>query len=235
MRTHCRALLGAVAVLGGAATAPVVCVADGPFRSGIVCWIDDKGQRACGDHVPPQNAKSQRQVYDNRGVVVQTLKAESTPEQRAADERAAQNAERLQKQQQNDTFLMQTYRTVGDLEAERDSRLQSLDTRLDLAQKEVQNGQAAMNALQDRADAESGAGKDPPAALENQIKAYAAAQAENIKAVARIKQDREDSATQYERDIRRYQELQGTPAAPPTPAAPEPSPAPAPPQAPQPH
>jgi hypothetical protein len=215
-------------VLGGAATAPLVCRADNAFRSGIVCWNDDKGQRACGDHVPPQYAKSQREIYDNRGVVVETLKAQATPEQRAAEEQAAQDAERQQQQQQNDAFLLQTYRTVGDLEAARDNRLQSLDTRLNLAEKEVQNGQAAMSALQDRADAQRGAGKDPDPALDGQIKACAATQAENIKAVARIKQDREDTAAQYEQDIRRYQELHG--------AAPAPSaPAPPPPQAPKPH
>lgn len=218
-------------MLGGAATAPLVCTADNSFRSGIVCWTDEKGQRACGDHVPPQYAKSERDIYDNRGVVVETLKAQATPEQRAAEEQAAQDAERQRKQQQNDTFLLQTYRTVGDLEAARDSRLQSLDTRLDLAGKEVQNGQAAMSALQDRADAQRGAGKDPDPALQNQIKAYAATQAENIKAVARIKQDRDDTAAQYEQDIRRYQELKGAAPAPSTPAVL----APAPPQAPKPH
>jgi hypothetical protein len=225
-------LLGAVAVLGGAATAPFVCTADGP-RHGIVCWTDDKGERSCGDHVPPQYAKSQREVYDNRGVLVETLKAEPTAAQRAADERAAQAAEQAQKQQQNDTFLLQTYRSVADLEAARDSRLQTLDTRLEVAEKEVQNGQNGLSALQDRADAERSAGKDN-SELQSQIKVYAAAQAENIKAVARLRQDREDVAAQYERDIHRYQELQGTPQAPPTPAAPKPSPAPSTPQAPPP-
>lgn len=222
-------MLGAVAVLGGAATAPLVCTADSSFRSGIVCWTDDKGQRACGDHVPPQYAKNQREIYDSRGVVVETLKAEPTPEQRAAEAKAAQDAERQQKQQQNDTFLLQTYRSIGDLEAARDSHLQSLDTRLNLAEKEVQNGQAAMSALQDRADAQRGAGKDPDPALESQIKAFAAVEAENIKAVARIKQDREDTAAQYEQDIRRYRELHGAAADPSAAAAAQPA------QAAQPH
>lgn len=232
LKAHCRVLLGAAAVLGGAAAAPLVCTAEG-FGHGIVCWIDERGQRSCGDHVPAQYAKSQREIYDNRGVLVQTIKAEPTAEQRAADERAAQQVEEAQKQQQNDTFLLQTYRNVADLEAARDSHLQALDTRLELAEKQVESGQTALSELQDRADAERGAGKDDTE-LQNQIKVYAAAHAENIKAAARIRQDREDIAAQYERDIRRYRDLSGTPAAPPTPAAPQPSPAPFTPQAPPP-
>jgi hypothetical protein len=235
---RCWVLLGAVAVLGGAATAPLVCVADGS-RSGIVCWTDEHGQRSCGDHVPPQYAKSQREIYDNRGVLIQTLKAEQTAEQRAADETAAQEAERAQKQQLNDSFLLQSYRSVEDLEAARDSRMQTLDTRLDLAEKAVQSGQQALTDLQDRADAERVAGKEADPALDNQIKSFEASQAENIKAVARIKQDREDTAAQYQHDIHRYQELRGangsaTPTAPPTPAAPQTPRAAAPAQAPQP-
>jgi chromosome segregation ATPase len=219
LRTRCGVWLGAIAVLGGAAIAPFVCGAQS-FKSGIVCWTDEHGERACGDHVPPQYAKTQREIYDNRGIVVQTLKAEKTPEQRAADERAAAEAEQAKKQQQNDEFLTQTYSNVGELEATRESRLQALDTHIDVAQKQVDSGNTALNDLQDRADAERSAGKDVSPGLQNQIKSFEATQAENIKVVARLRQDREDIAAQFERDIQRYKQLRGAPAPAPAPVVP---------------
>ena len=237
MRTHTRALIGVAVLLGGAAATPSVWAEDSG-RIGIVCWTDDHGQRACGDHVPPQYARKQRDIYNSRGVLVQTLKAEETPEQRAEDERRQREAQQAQQQQQNDNFMLQTYRNVGDLKAVRDNRLQTFDTRIDLAEKSVRDGAAGLKELQDRVDADSTAGKDANPELLGQIKSFESSQADNIRALAQLKQDREATANQFERDILRYQEMRGaampTPAAPPTPqasqppSAPQPLPAPTP-------
>jgi len=237
LRTHTRALIGAAAVLAGAAaTLPIR--ADDSGKLGIVCWTDDRGQRACGDHVPPQYARKQREIYDKRGVLVRTLQAEETPEQRAEDERKQRDAQHAQQLQQNDSFMLQTYRNVDELKAVRDSRLQILDTRIDLAEKAVREGTASVKDLQDRADAERSAGKDVSSELSGQITAFEGAQADNIRALAQVRKDRDTTAAQYERDILRYQDMRGvalpTPAPPPTPQAPPPAAAPKPQQAPSP-
>ncbi len=241
MRTHTRALIGVAAVLAGAvATLPIR--ADDSGKVGIVCWTDDHSQRACGDHVPAQYARKQRDIYDKRGVLVQTLQAEETPEQHAEDERRQREALHAQQQQQrlqqNDAFMLQTYRNVDELKAVRDSRLQILDTRIDLAEKAVREGAASVKDLQDRADAERNAGKDVSPELGGQIKSFEASQADNVRALAQVRQDRDTTAAQYERDILRYQEMRGvalpTPAPPPTPQAPLPATAPKPEQAPRP-
>jgi len=218
LKTHTRALLGVAVLLGGAA-ATLSAWADDSGRIGIVCWTDDHGQRACGDHVPPEYARKQRDLYNGRGVLVQTLKAEETPEQRAEDERQQREAQqaqlKAQQQQQNDTFMLQTYRNVDDLKAVRDNRLQTFDTRIDLA-----------------------AGKDANPEVLGQIKSFENSQADNIRALAQLKQDREATASQFEHDIQRYQGMRGvaapTPAAPPTPQASQPPPAPKPQSAPTP-
>jgi hypothetical protein len=235
-------LLGAAVWLGGAAAALPVWAQDTPTDKGdIVCWLDDHGQRACGDHVPAQYAKKQRDVYSPRGVVVRTLKAEETPEQRATEQRQAEEEAReqavLQRQQLNDKYILQTYNNLDELKSERESRLQAYDTRLDLAQKAVDRGGAALKDLQDRADVERSAGRDPSPELQAQIKTYAAAQAENISAMARITQDRDSTAAQFQHYIELYQQVHGgasplpelsTPVAPETPKAPRPPSAPKP-------
>jgi hypothetical protein len=239
LKAHTRVLVGVAGLLGGAA-ATLSATADDSAGPGIVCWTDDHGVRACGDHVPPQYARKQRDLYNDRGMLVQTFKAEETPEQRAENERkqreAQQAQQQVQQQQQNDSFMLQTYRNVDDLKAVRDSRLQSLDTRIDLGEKAVRDGSATLKDLQDRADADGSAGKDANPELLNQIKSFESSQSDNIRALAQLKQDREAAATRFDRDIRRYQELRGvatpaplpTPVAAPTPQAPAPALAPKP-------
>src|SRR5579872_2433997 len=50
----------------------------------IVCWTDEQGQRNCGDHVPPQYAKSAHDIYNKRGVEVQSVPREETAAEQAA-------------------------------------------------------------------------------------------------------------------------------------------------------
>jgi hypothetical protein len=206
---------------------------------GFVCWLDDRGLKACGDHVPPQYARKQREIYDQRGVIVRTLKAEETPEQRAEEQRQALEAQRQQDQQQkreaNDKYILDTYTSLADLKAARDTRLATYDTRLELAEKAVHGGETSLRELQDRAEADRNAGKDPDPELEAQIKTFSTAQADNISAMARISQEREAVADQFQHYIELFQQTHGvTPLPVPTPVAPETPQAPQPAEAPKP-
>ena len=68
----------------------------------LACWTDDKGQKACGDRVPPQYAKKERQVLDGHGRVIQTQSREKTPEEiaeaRQKEEAAAADKMRFEQQ-----------------------------------------------------------------------------------------------------------------------------------------
>lgn len=219
--------------LGGALAAlPVIpAAADGqaPLAlpdKGYVCWFDDRGVKACGDHVPPEYAKKQREIYDQRGVVVRTLKAEETPEQRALEQRQALEAQHQldeqQKREANEKYILETYTSVADLKAARDNRLANYDMRLELAEKAVHSGEASLKQLQDRAEADRSAGKDSDPELEAQIRTFSTAQADNINAMARISQEREAVADEFQHYIELFQRTHGvTPLPPPTPLAPE--------------
>lgn len=187
-----------------AAVAPWPGYADNAPGRTIVCWSDDRGVRVCGDHVPPEYARKTRQIYDQNGVLIQTLPGELTAEERAAEERKAREAKLQQEQAAHDSFLLQSYRSVADLEAERDNRLASLETRLQLAEKAVADGAAVLNELNARADAERDDGNDPEPALLRQIRSYEASQADNLNVVADLRGKRDALSAQYERDIQRY-------------------------------
>ena len=52
-------------------------------------WIDEQGVVHYGDSIPPQYAQKERTVLNNHGVEVRKLDAQKTPEQLAAEARAA--------------------------------------------------------------------------------------------------------------------------------------------------
>jgi hypothetical protein len=239
MRTVLRVALW----LGGLAAAqlapPAAAQVPSGTDKGYVCWLDDRGVRVCGDHVPPEYAKRQREIYDKRGLLLRTLKAEESPEQHAEEQRQAVEAQRQQedqlKREANDKYVLDTYTSLSDLKAARDNRLAAYDMRLDLAEKSVHAGEASLKDLQGRAEVERNAGRDPSPELDAQIKSFATAQSENINAMARISQEREAVAAQFQHYIELFQQAHGiTPLPPATPLAPQPPEAPPPQPAPQP-
>ena len=205
-------LLAALLVLAGAAGATFA-----QQQSLIVCWNDDRGQRTCGDHVPPQYAHKQRDLYDSAGSLVKVLPAEATAEERAARERQEASEKAAQEQAAHDLFLLQTYRNVSDLESERDGRLGQLDMKLQLAEKAVVDDQNALNDLRSRTGSAGGSSGSTAAVadagLQRQIESYENSQSDNMNAVNLLKQKRASTAAQYERDIERYLALRNQPAA----------------------
>jgi hypothetical protein len=186
-----------------------------PSKGSIVCWTDDRGTRACGDHVPSQYADRPREIYDSRGVLLQTLPGAATPEQQAQAERAAREKAQAALQARHDTYLLQAYRSVADLQAERDARLDALNTRLRLAQQALADGQSTLKELRRRADEARAAGTTSAPELQKQIADFEQADSDNRAAVAQLQRERETTAAKYAQDIRRYLELRG---APPTPS-----------------
>jgi hypothetical protein len=111
-------------------------------------WTDDQGVVHYGDSVPPQYAQKERAVLNSRGVEMRTLDAQKTPEQLAAAERAQQE---VLKQKQHDAFLMNTYTSVKDIEALRDTRLDQLHGQRVAAEQYVDSLNSRLSALQTRA------------------------------------------------------------------------------------
>lgn len=194
--------------------------ASAPSRAGeIVCWTDNNGHRACGDRVPPEYAKRERQVYDPSGRIVETLPRQKTAEEIAEAERraAADKAARdlAVEQAAYDRFLLETFSGVGELIKARDARLQLIDTRLKLAEKSLADNEVGIQQLQEQiADAEKDE-KKVPERLDKQLKEFQRTLTGNRRAVEKLKKERAELVTKYDRDITRYRELT---AAPPSPA-----------------
>lgn len=179
-------------------------------RAPVQCWTDDRGQRVCGDVVPPAEARRQRELIDRRGVVTGVVPAQKTAEQIAADNRARRER---QQREAYDRYLIQAYPGVRDIERARDERLADLDGRLRLAEKGRADTAKSLADLRARvvraatADPADGEPAKPDAALAAKIAEFERAEDDHIKAIARIHDEQARIRSEFARDIERFREL----------------------------
>ena len=125
----------------------------------VVCWTDKFGAHACGDRVPPEYAKDEREVLNSRGMVVGTKPREKTEAELAAEQKAAEAAAAEQKRRVRqvayDRFMLQSYESVTQLQKVRDDNLRTVESRLSLAEKAVPGAEAGLKAARARAAAEA--------------------------------------------------------------------------------
>lgn len=179
----------------------------------IVCWDEADGRRACGDRVPPEFVKQERQVYDNKGQVVRTLPRQKTPEEVAEEaRRAAELAakrKKLEEAANHDRFLQSTFSSVKDLERTRDENLATLDGRLRLAEKSLVDNHAGITQLEQQVTdfKAKNPNKKAPVKLTRQLDEFKATLGNNTRAVEALKVERQAAVAKFDYDIRRYSEL----------------------------
>ncbi|HSW12796.1 MAG TPA: hypothetical protein VLI06_08150 [Solimonas sp.] len=208
-----RRMMQVTALLGAATLALAAAAAStATGKKQIQCWTDSKGQRACGDRLPPEYASQERQVFDKQGRVIETKPREKTPEELAEDARLAAAAVEAARQKKEaaayDRFLTDTYSSVKDLERARNDRLATLDGRSRLAQKAVETDEKVLTGLKARQEAMLKANKPIAAELNKQLLGVQKALRDNREAIEHLVADRGKVCVDFDRDIKRYQELQ---------------------------
>lgn len=209
----CRVGLLVLALLG--ACAPMLAGAQAR-KAPVQCWEDDRGQRVCGDVVPPSDARRQRELIDKRGVVTRVVPAQKTAEQAEAEARIRRE---MEQRAAYDRYLQQAYISVKDIERARDERLAALDARYRLAEKAMADTRGSLAELRGRIPkpAPAAEGATPAAAaidarLQAKIDEFTIAEADHLKALARIRQERAQIVLDFARDIVRFRELKGAAA-----------------------
>lgn len=192
----------------------------------IQCWTDDKGHRACGDYVPPQYAKQEVEILNQQGLVVDKKAREKTVEEQAEADRKARDEIQAQTDARAkasyDRFLLDTYSNTKEMEKARDIRVQTLDSRIALAQKVVVDNQNTVTELRARKPAKAANESDAKQLaaaskanerLNKQIASYEKTLADNTAGVEAMKKEREQTLAKFTEDIRRWNELKGNAAA----------------------
>ena len=83
-------------------------------------WTDKQGQVHYGDQIPPEYADQERHVMNARGIEVDHLDAQKTPEEQAAADAKTRNEAA---QRDRDRNLLNSYVSVQEIERLRDQRV----------------------------------------------------------------------------------------------------------------
>ena len=100
-------------------------------------WVDENGQMHFGDKIPEKYLVKEHQELNEQGVVVKTKEAAKTREE--LEEARREEAERKKieaeqkRQAQRDRVLLDTYTTERDLIVAPDSRLEAVDSQINLS------------------------------------------------------------------------------------------------------
>jgi len=115
------------------------------------CWQDENGRTTCSDRVAPDQVQYDRNVVNGQGVVVAREQGEITAEERAA--MAAAERERTEQERAAEErrrygqFLLDSYTSVGAIEAMRDRTVADIDSSISLLETNLDSQYDRLNTL----------------------------------------------------------------------------------------
>jgi cation transport regulator ChaC len=110
-------------------------------------WVDENGVVHYGDRIPPQYAKQERKVLNERGVEVGRLEREKTQAERLADEARLRS---VTDARQRDQILLTTYISVRQIEQLRDQRLELIESQVQVTNQYIGTLQERLGKLHAR-------------------------------------------------------------------------------------
>jgi hypothetical protein len=172
-------------------------------------WVDKDGVTHYGDTVPPEYAQQAHQELNDQGVPLREFPRRLTPEEaEAAQKIAAEEGRR----RTHDSFLLNSYTKVGDIEQLRDERIALIDSQMELARGSLAATGQRITALQNRLSGfrpystSPAARRVPDQLAEEVVRALSERRSMTTQLQQREKEKSEQLAT-FEGDIARYKEL----------------------------
>ncbi len=174
-------------------------------------WVDENGKVHYGDRIPAKYAQQQAQTLNKRGIVVDERNAPKSAEELAAEEaqrKAKAKAEaEAQEQARYDRWLMSTYSTRDQLLIRRDDQLAILDSRIASGEKSVNQNQASLESLQQRAAKFEEQEKSVPSRISKQILEFETMVRTSNAALDAMRAERDKVNAEFERDLDRWLQL----------------------------
>ncbi len=185
----------------------------GPAQARFKCWTNNEGVRECGDTVPPEFAQKGHQEISTQGIVVEKTERAKTREELAEAARLAAIAAEKQKQEdeqaKQDRILLDTFTSVADIEAVRDSKLAVIGSSISLTNKRNEKTQQDLDKRIRAAAAAERAGNAPNEALLKDIELLRARIKKNEAFIAGKHEEQNAVRAAAEADIERFKQLKG--------------------------
>ncbi len=177
-----------------------------PAGSRIKCWVNKDGVRECGQFVPPEYAQQRIEVVNERGIVVDVIEAAKSKEQLAKE---ATERRRLAEQKRRDQILLNTFTTERDIELARKSRIQAIESIIEITNSNTRSLKASLAKIQKRAADFERTGERPPKELFEEMDSLKRQIQDNEDFVAKKQRDIIALEKRFDADLQRFRELKG--------------------------
>ena len=184
----------------------------------IRCWTDENGVRRCGDSVPPDQARHDREIFNNQGIRIRSEEGEITPEEQAEIDRLRREEDdrlaAIETQRRYDQMLLDAYLTPDQIEGLRDRRLELMDSQFRITEIILRNLYRKLEGLErdaGRFSPYSDRENAPPIPqnLTTDIERTRSAIGIREQAMGEIRENQEQIRQEFQRDIDRFRQLKG--------------------------
>ena len=115
-------------------------------------WVDEDGQVHFGDRIPPEYLVKEHDELNELGVKTRHREAAKTSEQKAEERRLEREQKKIElaekKKKQRDRVLLDTYTTERDLVVARDSRLDAVNSQINLAESIISDSNNKIESME---------------------------------------------------------------------------------------
>ena len=190
--------------------------ATGALAQDIYCWKDEAEVTHCGDTVPPDQSRFDRNVRNEQGVILRFEEGEITPEEQAQIAERIRREEEAKRQREAseryDRMLLDSYENVSDIEERRDRFIEQFQGEIIVTELYLGNLGTKLDSLLQRAEryaprSDRTDAQPMPENLSLDIQRTESSIAMFTARLAEIHADQETTREQFEEDIARFRQL----------------------------
>jgi len=174
-------------------------------------WVDDEGQMHFSDKIPPKYLVKEHDELNEQGIQVEHKAAAKTAAEKAEEKRLKREQRKAEliekKKQQRDRVLLDTYTTERDLIVARDSRLDAVDSQINLAQTIIRDSNKNIAAMEKQIIQIQASNRKVPLDLYDRLESEKHQVIVQTKVKANNKKRRDDIAKQFNGYIERFKVL----------------------------
>jgi len=175
-------------------------------------WVDDQGRTHYGEIIPPEYANKDRQTLNKSGTVIKSQEVLTPEEHRIKEAESAKNnaeAATIRDQKRYDKSLTSTYSSVEEIELSRTRNIQQVDARINSLKTRLKMAQSSLLTLQKDANARTKSGQKIPSSLHDDITEAQSLMTRLQLDLDKQNADRLEVEKRFDADKARYKELTG--------------------------
>ena len=177
-------------------------------------WVDKEGIIHYGDKIPAEYAEMEKQVLNEHGVTVDTLRGKRTAEEIAEERHQKEMAAAVEKQRRQDMALLSTYMSVEEIVMHRDRRVELFQAQSRVTELYLKNLERRLEKLVAHAQQFQPYNEDTEAPmidpdLSNDIATTKETIERHENNLKRFVVDEQDIVERFETDINRFIRLKG--------------------------